>query len=440
MIILARILLVLALLVPSIANAQFTDQRTWAPTTGGTANAQTVAIANVSGPPQGVQFRAKASAINTGAMTLNVNSTGAKNVTKPSPAGPVPLTGGELQIGQIFEFMYDGTNYQITSNLNATAAGINPTPQVYLTPCKYTSPVSGCVAGNLVPTTNVVAATVLYAQPVGGNLVPIWNGSQFVSTAVTETQMTLTLGSSNLANTAYDVCVAVQGGVPVIMTGPAWTTSTTGAGARGTGAGTPELTKLNGVYVNAVSISGRNGGSTYTIPANQCTVIASILIDGTNGQVSFYRNGGQNQKWAAFNFYNRLPIKLKAWDPTASWTYATNTFRISNNNPANGILAFTGLPEEQVTAEFTQDSSDPNTNGQPTLGIGYNSGTVASGKIYSIQTPGNGTIETLGPAKFVSSSPLGLQTIYPLERAVFINNHTWYGTETNMLLTVEYRG
>ena len=51
----------------------------------------------------------------TGSTTLNVNGQGAVNLYNPSPSGPVPFTGGELQPLQIAEVTYDGTQFQLTS-------------------------------------------------------------------------------------------------------------------------------------------------------------------------------------------------------------------------------------------------------------------------------------------------------------------------------------
>src|SRR6185437_1487837 len=54
---------------------------------------------------------------NTGALTVNVNGLGAKNVYKKSPTGAAAAcTGGEIQNGDIVEIEYDGTQFQLLSN------------------------------------------------------------------------------------------------------------------------------------------------------------------------------------------------------------------------------------------------------------------------------------------------------------------------------------
>lgn len=101
-------------------------------TSTGTANAQVVASPSPTGftLAAGKRVVFLAGTTNTGATTLNVNSTGATNVFYPTPSGPLALTGGEIKSGNIVEVWYDGTQYQlITNNLailgpltNATSA------------------------------------------------------------------------------------------------------------------------------------------------------------------------------------------------------------------------------------------------------------------------------------------------------------------------------
>ena len=66
------------------ASAQFQDQSTYAGTGGGSANAQTVALANAASYADivGVVVKYVPAATNTGATTVNVNSLGATNFYK----------------------------------------------------------------------------------------------------------------------------------------------------------------------------------------------------------------------------------------------------------------------------------------------------------------------------------------------------------------------
>jgi len=95
-------------------------------TVGGTANAITLAY---SQPPaalvQGEKFAFKASAKNTGPVTVQVGTLAATNLYKPSPTGPIPLTGGEISVGQTIETVYDGTQFVLMSGLAAPVIDVS---------------------------------------------------------------------------------------------------------------------------------------------------------------------------------------------------------------------------------------------------------------------------------------------------------------------------
>lgn len=77
----------------------------WGGTSGGSANAQTVALSDFDlTDGQVVNFLAGLS--NTTAMTLDVNSTGVVPVVRDSGAGPVALTGGEIVAGNVVSVLY----------------------------------------------------------------------------------------------------------------------------------------------------------------------------------------------------------------------------------------------------------------------------------------------------------------------------------------------
>lgn len=288
-------------------------------------------------------------------------------------------------------------------------------------------------SGTPVINTNSVAATSLVYTPYIGSTVPIYNGTVFNNQTFTE--LTLTLASSLSASVIYDVFVFNNSGVLTLVTGPAWSVSTAGSGARGTGSSTTQISRLSGFWVNAVSITGLNGVSSYTIPANQATYLGSILIDTTPGQVSCLVNYGQSRKFGIWNAYNRVPIILQAGDSTASWSYSTATIRPSDNNTANSIIQFTGLAEENFNTTF-QETFTGASSATVTIGIGFNSTTAFSGYAPGITT-NNTTVYTLA-ASLPSPPALGVNVITCLEKAT--NATTFDGTNANMVLQTQYRG
>lgn len=101
-------------------------------TSAGTANAQTVATTTPTGFALSVGYTVVfvAGATNTTAMTLLVNAQTVASTTTPacstgtcppalyrqSPSGPIPMTGGEVQAGQIIVVQWDGTQFEMISN------------------------------------------------------------------------------------------------------------------------------------------------------------------------------------------------------------------------------------------------------------------------------------------------------------------------------------
>src|SRR5581483_3141514 len=290
--------------------------------------------------------------------------------------------------------------------------------------------------------------TSLYYEPAFGSGMPIWNGSTFVN--FTFTELTLTIPSSRLANTLYDVFVALNSNVVTPCFGVAWSSSTAGSSARGTGAGTTQVELKQGVWTNSVSVSCVNGATTFTVGANQGTLVATCWIDGTNGQVSFNVSAGFSRKWACSNVYNKQPIRLAVTDSTASWTYSTNTFRPSNNNGGgcNCANVVTALPQvvDNAFLEFTTifSTGSPPT-GQTAIGIGWNSTSAASG-INGLSSMGIGsnpgfTLGATSEARYSAYGALGVNNVQALERSSVSNTtNTFFGQVGSMNLGVAFGG
>lgn len=80
---------------------------------GGTGDVITLSIdAQYVAYAGGDKIRFQASAVNTGAVTINVNSLGAKTVLKHNDQA---LEAGDIENGQEIELIYDGTNFQMIS-------------------------------------------------------------------------------------------------------------------------------------------------------------------------------------------------------------------------------------------------------------------------------------------------------------------------------------
>lgn len=354
-----------------------------------------------------------------------------------SPSGLVAGTAGSA--GVLPTEYWDYTNnilYECTTTGVAAVAlwtAINSTSNAsFFAPAGRLT----LTSGSPVLAASVSSGTTVYYSPFSGNAAPIYTGTTYAMRTFTE--LSLTLHSSHTLNALFDVFLIDDSGVLTLVTGPAWSTSTAGAGARGTGAGTTQLTRTLGLYTNAVSMTGRNGGTTYSVGANRGLYLGTIFIDGTAGQVSCNIEYGQSRKWGVWNAYNRQPMFLKAGDSTATWTYNSGAYRASNNLTTNSLTVFSGLAEEyyNLTAHQVVTSGTVQLSGSR-VGIGYNSTTVnsaAAGRFGG----GGGANEQFMTARYIAPPALGINVITLLEYAQTSGN-TFAGTEANSLLVAGWR-
>lgn len=364
-----------------------------------------------------------------------------------NPNGSV--AGTAASSGVLPSIAWDRTNnflYVCVATGDASTAvwvGINTsTPTPVVTPPQGYLSLNPASSGTILAA-DVVAGTAVYYSPFTGNLVPLYNGATMVPTQFSE--LTLTLVASHAASQLYDVFVFNNSGTPTIVTGPAWTTPTAGSGARGTGAGTTQLSRVAGYWVNAVSMTGRNGATTYTIGSNLATYVGSLFMDGTNGQISCHVAWGQSRKWGVWNAYNRQRLLLQAGDATASWSYNTAAIRPSNNASTNSLTVFSGLAEEPYAVHFTQRVDMDSADGNPAIanaGIGWNSTSAMSGKVGNHRAEQGGPYGGDAKAEYFSAPSIGVNVATALENAVDTASvsMTWYGTNANMLLRAEWRG
>lgn len=432
----------------------------WAGTAGGTPNAITITDPGFA-LQDGATIQFRAISENTGATTVSVSGGSAISIVQDTATGPAALGTGQIGPQNTPMITYDATNVEFhlvnpsaSSGSGGTSAGLQA-PQGYLN-------LVGAASGSVIQgTTDVVAATTVYYSPYVGNQLPIWNGSSFTLTTFTELIAILT-SSGSVSSVIQDECVFSNNGVPTLVTGPAWSSAVAGSSSRGAGAGTAQITRLNGIWVNANQIVGYNGSSSYTIPASQCTYVGSISIDSAAGQVSAYRTYGQSRKFGVWNAYNRVPIVVQEGDPTASWTYDTNTVRPANNNTANSITTFVGLPEEIISVTESQLVQVIGTttggggyafNGVALMGIGFNSTTAFSGQAGNYQTQiaasfsgsfTSASIQTQGiqTATYKLMPSLGINTFTALEQTPQATSITvqYFGSGSQMVLSASYRG
>lgn len=314
-----------------------------------------------------------------------------------------------------------------------------PMPQGYLTPTSNTPVILA----------DVIATTQIFYTQMKGGYTVIHNGAGMIPYQFA--QMALTLTSSQAALNIYDIFMAWNAGTPVIGTGPSWAAGAGGSIAagsclRGTGAGGTALTLLNGVRVNAASMSliwnTGSGNTTITVPANQGVYLGSLFVDAVAGQATFHVSYGQSRKWALSNAFNARPILLKVGDSSAPWSYNAAAFRASNGAPANSFTTFQALAEHTMDFQFDQKVLLQANAGGPAeskIGIGYNSITATSGKQGDCNINGTASININGNldcrARYIAPPALGINVVTALESTPQPSGGSAFGsTEQQMLL------
>ena len=198
-----------------------------------------------------------------------------------------------------------------------------------------------------ITTVDVTAATTLYYTPYQGNTIALYTGSVWAVSTLSE----ISIAVPATTNQMYDVFVYSNSGTLTLEL-TAWTNDTTRATA---------LTLQNGVLVKSGATTRRYVGSIRT------TSVSGQLEDSKK-----YRG--------VWNYYNRVGKALRANDATASWTYATATWRAANSNTTLGtarVGLVVGVSEDSVDATY-QCAAVSGGGAEGMMGIGINSTTTDS--------------------------------------------------------------
>lgn len=293
------------------------------------------------------------------------------------------------------------------------------------------------VSATPVLTSDQTAKTAIYYALYLGDRIPIYDGANWDNTTFTE--LTLNLDTTNHASgSVYDVFVWNNSGTVSIGTGPAWTSST----GRGTGAGTTELQMKNGIWTNKVTITLKNGAGAGTtgVAANTATYVGTFYATA-NGQTGMAfqpaaAGGGTNNILGLYNAYNRIKATAICRDNTTSWTYATASWRASDNSSSNRISFVDGLAQSPIVAQFTQVNTTSTSANNVAIGTNLDS-TTSTPKAVGAQ---GSTAVISVTAKEPYLPVLGFHYVSAVEYTTaatstyygFINNNQYHGLTVDL--------
>lgn len=236
-----------------------------------------------------------------------------------------------------------------------------------------------------VTTADVTAATTLYFTPYTGNLIALYDGTgAWVTRSFAELALSL-VGLT--ASKPYDIFAYDNSGV-VALEALVWTDATTRATA---------LTRVGGVLVKSGATTRR--------------YIGSVYINSSGGQTD-----DSYLKRNVFNADHRVSRSLRRIEATASWTYASGTWRQANASTANQLECMIGVDEDPVSAEVIAAGSTGTIGDYPAVAIGLDStSTAATGLVMGNPRQDTTSYERIQHARLLTHIGVGRHLLVWLE-------------------------
>lgn len=343
----------------------------------------------------GQTFRFVAAGANTGAVTININSLGAKSITKN---GSTALVSGDIASGGVYQVTYDGTQFQITNpgiNIgygSVTQDKIASSAITLINDFRLT-----LTSGTPVTTSDVTGATTVYCCPYKGNRIALYDGSSRWNLR-TSAEFSLALGTLT-SGRPYDVFCYDNSGTPTLEF-TSWTNDTTRATA---------LTYQDGVLVKSGATTRRYLGTFYTTSTTQTEDSAA--------------------KRFLWNYYHRVLRPMEKYDSTATWSYTTDTYRQANAAAANQLDYVCGVAEDAVEAFVQSNASNTSPAVNIYTAIGVDSTSATSGLSPRTEIINNGAIYCV-QASYRGIPGVGRHFLAWLERSEATGTTTWSGTNS----------
>lgn len=286
------------------------------------------------------------------ALALNIGSAGAPVVFNGALGTPSSGSGANLT----------------ALNASQLAAGTVPNARINatFTPNGRLTLASGSPVMSI---GNTVASGTMFYTPYNGNLVPIYDGTNFTPTAFTElsninaNSATGSAGPAAVANNScYDYFVWSNAGTPTLTRGPAWTNTTTRSAST--------IARVSGVLLNNTSITNGPAASRGTYVGTACSN-GTATFDWINGAGA---SGGTAAVFSVWNMYNRDRMATTVSDTGVGYTYSSATVRQARASAGNQISFVVGQIEDGFTVNMVGQVNTIATGGATAMwGPGLNS-------------------------------------------------------------------
>lgn len=251
-------------------------------------------------------------------------------------------------------------------------------------------------SGVPVTPTDVTAATTLYFTPFQGNRVALHNGAVWKVRRHAEISIAVPATTA----TVYDVFLVDAPGVPFLEL-LAWSSGTARATA---------LVMLDGVRVKSGDSKRR--------------YVGTIRTAGVSGQTEDSRT-----KRFVWNQDNRAVRPLRQMDTTASWTYASATWRQARASAANQVEVVIGLAEDQMSLNsFTYGFNSTATGRIVRNAVGQNSTSAPTDTVGGASVTDSVALPVMA-APFVLVPAIGYHYFALLEQGHGADTQTFLGVQ-----------
>lgn len=255
--------------------------------------------------------------------------------------------------------------------------------------------------GVAVTTSDVIGAGTLYLTPFLGNIVSIWDGTQWIERELTA-EISLAL-SSLTSGKSYDVWVNWTGSELALTLSAAWTNDTTRADAVAT---------RDGARV-------KSADHTYRLVGTIRTTGTTTTEDSDANRYVL------NENW-------QVPRRLKKTEATASWSTNAMAWESLNGSTANRVNFLTDGRRPVSLRHYAHTISDNSARGRFN-GVGLDRTNGNDGRAGYVGSSSTGAVQMT--AEYDGSPTEGFHFLQ-LVQAADSTSVTWYGTGTQGISTL----